>query len=226
MGGGLASHFLGGGPFNSGRGNGPFGFKELDPRCTFSDATGRVTCPDKIKRGLTVSSSFAFKDAAGAAQPTFVRGTTNSVNVQIAVTGTKSRHDGQVTSTFDHESDRTVTGLAEGSAARTVNGTASAHEDVTGVRDGVRFTAVRDASETITNLVVPTREGRPTIPTSGLVLRDMTVSITPEGGATVTKTRREEITFDGTNVVKVKITQDGVAKNCTVTLPRRKLVCE
>ena len=32
--------------------------------------------------------------------------------------------------------------------------------------------------------------------------------------------------FDGTNVVKVEITQDDVTKNCTITLPDKKLVCE
>lgn len=225
MGGGLGPHFLGGIPFNRGGGFGPFAFFNLPDSCTFSVTTGRVTCPDQTRRGFTVSSSFAFKDAAGVAQPEFVRGTTNSVNAKIEVAGTKTRHDGQVTSTVDHSSDRTVTGLATGSTSRTVNGTATAHEDVSGTRDGVAFTAVRDASETTTNVVVPLSEGRPTIPTSGTIVREMTVSIT-KAGETKTKSRREEITFTGTNVINVKITQDGVTKNCTITLPRKKLVCE
>jgi hypothetical protein len=234
MGGGLGSHFLGGVPFSNGLGFGPFGFFSLEDDCTFDATTGRVTCPDRIKRGLTISSSFAFKDAAGNAQPKFDRGVTNSVNAKIAVIGTKTRHgddDGDddnddFTSTLDHRSDRTVTGLATGSTERTVNGTASAHEEITGERHDVKFTAVRDVSDVTTNVVIPIGEGRPTIPKSGTIVREMKVSITPEGGETRTKTRKEEITFDGTNVIKVVITQDDVTKNCTLTLPRKKLVCE
>jgi hypothetical protein len=85
---------------------------------------------------------------------------------------------------------------------------------------------VRDANDTTTNLVIPIVDGRPTIPTSGKVVRNMKVSITPEGGTATSKTRREEVNFDGTNVVSVKITQDGTTKNCTITLPSKRLVCE
>jgi hypothetical protein len=52
------------------------------------------------------------------------------------------------------------------------------------------------------------------------------VTIQKEGAEPRTKSRREEITFDGTNVVKVKITQDDVTKNCTITLPEKKVACE
>jgi hypothetical protein len=85
---------------------------------------------------------------------------------------------------------------------------------------------VRDASETTTNVVIPTVDRRKAIPTSGTVIREFTVTITKGDEAPVTRTRREEITFTGTNVINVKITQDGVTRNCTITLPRRKLVCE
>ena len=33
-------------------------------------------------------------------------------------------------------------------------------------------------------------------------------------------------TFDGTNVIKIQITQDDVTKNCTLTVPGKRLVCE
>jgi hypothetical protein len=225
MGGGLASHFLGGGIFsNSGPGNGPFGFKQLPSTCTFDDVSDRVTCPDKTRRGLTISSSFQFKDAAGVAQPEFIRGVTDFVNARISVTGTKTRADGTITSEVSHQSDRTVTGFAAGSTQRTVNGTASAHEEVSGTKNGVTFSVVRDAEETTTNIVIPTVDGRKAIPTSGTILRKFTVTITRGTEAPVTKTRTEELTFttDGANV---KITQDGVTKNCTIPLPKRKMVC-
>lgn len=225
MGGGLGPDFIGGIPFGKGRGRGPFGLFHLPDSCTFDSATGRVTCPEATKHDLKVNVSYAFKDAAGIAQAKFDTATTNSVNVRASVSGTKTRRDSSVT-TLAHSSDRTVSGLASGSVQRTVNGAAKAHESTVGTRDGVAFTLDRDAGDTTTNVVIPIVDGKPTIPSSGTIVRAMTVSITPDGGTATTKSRREEITFDGTNVVKIKLTQDGETKNCTITLPGRKLVCE
>ena len=227
MGGGLGPDFIGAIAFGRGRGEGPFKVFNLSENCVFSATGGRVTCPDKTtERGFTIQTSFAFLDAAGVAQPKFDAATTNSINAKIDVSGTKTRDEGATTATVHHMSDRTVSGLAPGSTERTVNGTAEAHESVVGTRDEVNFTATRDASDTTTNLVIPIVEGRPTIPSAGKVVRNMAVTITPEGDVAKTKVRREEITFDGTNVISVKITQDGTTKNCTITLPRKKLVCQ
>lgn len=226
MGGGLGPDFIGGIGFGKGRGRGPFGVFKLPASCTFSDDTGRVTCPETEKHGLTVNVSFAFKDVDGDAQPAFDTVTTDLVNVQTNVSGTKTRREGAVTSTVAHTSDRTVSGLAPGSTRRTVNGTAAALETTTGTRDEVAFSAEREAFDTTSNLVIPIVDGRPTIPESGIVIRRMRVSITPEGGETRTKFRREKVTFDGTNVIKIEITQDDVTKNCTITLPARRMVCE
>lgn len=225
MGGGLGPDFIGAIGFGKSRGRGPFGIFNLPSTCTFDAGTGIVSCPEKTERGLTVKASFAFKDDAGVAQAKFDTVTTNSVNVKVDVSGTRTRRDSS-TSTVHHTSDRTIEGLAAGKTERKIAGTASAHESTTGTRDGVNFTAVRDVSDTTSNLVIPIVDGRPTIPSSGKVIRNMTVSITPEGGTATTKSRREEITFDGTNVVSVKITQDGTTKNCTITLPSKRHVCE
>ncbi len=225
MGGGVGPDFMGHIPFGRGLGRGPFGAYTLPDTCTFSSTTGRVTCPDKTDRGLTISSSFAFSDAAGTFQAKFDTASTDVVNVQIAVSGTRVRRDSS-TSTVDHESDRTVSGLAAGSTKRTIDGTAQGTETTTGARDGVAFSAVRVATDTTIGLVIPIVDGRPTIPSAGVVVRRMSVSITPAGGSATTKSRREQMTFDGTNVIQVTITQDGVTKNCTITLPAHKLVCE
>jgi hypothetical protein len=226
MGGGLGPDFIGAIAFGKGRGRGPFGIFSLPAACTYNSGTGRVSCPDKTDHGLTVSASFAFKDEAGNAQPKFDTLTTNSVNLKIEVSGTRTRKEGTTVSVVKHSSDRTVEGLAPGKTERKMNGIASAHEDISGTKDDVKFTAVRDVNDTTTNLVIPIVDGHPTIASSGKVIRNMVVSITPEGGTATTKSRREEITFDGTNVVSVKITVDGTTKNCTVTLPSKWLVCE
>jgi len=226
MGGGLGPDFMGVFGFGRGRGRGPFGTFNLPDDCTYSDESGRVTCPEHVRHGLTVNVSFAFKDADGDAQPAFDTITTNSVNVRTAVSGTISKRHGQVTSTVSHASDRTVTGLAAGSTERVVNGTSRAEEVTTGTRDSVAFTATRLAGDTTTDVTIPIVDGKPTFPASGTVVRSMKISITPEGGETVTHTRREVVTYDGSDVAKVTITQDDVTKQCTVTLPRGRLICE
>jgi hypothetical protein len=230
MGGGLGPNFIGKIAFGPGRGRGPFGLFDLPESCTFSDATGRVTCPEFTRHDLTVNVSFAFKDVNGVAQAKFDTGTTNSVNVQTSVNGTKTRDDDDdddnITSTVSHSSDFTIGGLATASIQRTVEGTAEAHEQTSGTRDGIAFTAVRDAKDEVTGLVIPLKEGRPTIPSAGTIVREMTVTITKAGSDPVTKSRREEISFDGSNMIKVVITQDGVTKTCTMTLPGRNLSCE
>lgn len=232
MGGGLGPDFIGGIPFGGGE-HGPFGALRIPQDCTFDAASGRIACPDRDHDGLTLSLSFALKDTTGAAQSQ-VDSATDYVNVQTSVSGTKvdddpddnAQDDDNVQSTLSHTSDRTITGLAAGSSARTINGTSVGHESVTGVRDSVSFTATRDVSDTTEDLVIPVADGHPTIPSGGTVIRNMSVSITPAGDTTATHTRREQITFDGTNVVQVIITQDGTTKNCTITLPRRQLSCE
>jgi len=238
MGGGLGRDFIGALAFGRGMGRGPFGIFLVSDRCAFNAATGRVVCPTFEKHDLDVNLSFAFLDVNGVAQAKYDTGTTNTVNVQTSVIGTKSRHgdddddvdvdddDDDVTSTVSHTSDRTVGGLATGSAARTVNGVAEAHETTTGTRDNAVFTAQRDAADTTTGLVIPLVEGRPTFPSAGTVIRRMRVTITKDGAIARSRFRREKVTFDGTNVVKLEITQDDVTKNCTITLPSKKLVCE
>lgn len=225
MGGGLGPEFMGLLGFGHGRHGGPFGTFALPADCTFDAASGRVTCPDVTERGLTISRSFAFKTATGTAQASFDTATTDLVNVATTVRGTRTRRDSS-TSTVLNTSDRTVKGLAPGSTERTVNGTSRAEETTNGTRDGVAFTAARIAGDTTLNLVIPVDTGRPPIPKSGTVIREMTVTINPAGGTATTRSRREVITYNGTNVVTVQITQDGVTRNCTITLPDRRPVCE
>jgi len=226
MGGGLAPEFKGVIGFGKGKGRGPFGSFTLPSTCTFSSTTGVVTCPAVDKGGLTVNTSYVFKDTTGAAQAAFDTTSTNSVNVKTTVAGTRTTRDGNATMTVEHSSDRTVAGLAPGKTSRTINGTAKGTETTEGTnKEGIDFTAERVASDTTTNLVIPIVDGKPTIPTSGVVIRNMKVTITKEGEAAVTKTRREKVTFDGTNVIAIEITQDGVTKNCTLTLPGRNMSC-
>jgi hypothetical protein len=227
MGGGLGPEFFGGVGFGRGWDRGPFGFGFSLTNCTFSSTTGRVTCPDVTnRRSLTISRSFAFKDASGAAQSA-PSSATNSINAQVKVTGTVTRDDDDaVTSKVDHSSDRTVSGLAPGSTQRTVDGGSKGTEETTGkTEDGVSFTASRLVADTVKGLVIPLQEGHPTFPTAGTITRIMQATITRGSDAPVTRSRMEVVTFSSTGATVV-ITKNGTTtKHCTLTVPLGGLTC-
>ena len=226
MGGGIADVFRGRILFGLGFGRGPFGDLGNDSNCAFSSTDNRVTCAAVTRRGLTINRSFSYLDASGAVQQAFDTSTTNTVNVKTTVTGTRIHHDGRDTSTVDSKSDITVAGLASGSTQRTVNGTTSGTENTKGItRDSVPFTSVRIAGDTATGVVIPLQNGRPTYPTAGTIIRSMQATVTLSGQSPTQSTRREVITFDGTNTAQVSVTQDGVTKTGTLSLVGEGLDC-
>ena len=226
MGGGIADGFRGNILFGRGFGRGPFGDLANSSNCAFSSTDSRVTCAEVVRRGLTIDRSFKFLDASGAVQKAFDTATTNSVNVVTTVNGTRVHHDGRDTSTVSSKSDITVTGVATGATQRTVNGTTSGTESTKGVtRDGVAFTSVRTAGDTATGVVIPLQNGRPTYPTAGTIIRSMQATVTLAGKSPTQSTRREVITFDGSNTAQISVTQDGVTKTGTLSLVGEGLNC-
>lgn len=224
MGGGMGPGFLGDIGVGHGFGRGPFGNTGVDSTCTYSSATGDVTCAPVTRNGLTVTRIASYKTAAGVAQAK-PDSTTNYARVRTTVTGTRTRRD-SATATINHSSDRTVTGLAVGSTSRTVNGTSAGSENTTGTTTGGAFTSVRVAGDTINALVIPLQDGRPTYPTSGTVIRRNKVTVTIAGGTPEVSDRREVITYNGTTTATLVITENGVTKNCTVALPRGRPACQ
>ena len=240
MGGGIGEAFIGGLGFGPGIGRGPFenfGRREAgdsdseesdafdhSDNCAFSATTNRVECATITHDGLTITRSFSFLDASGAAQQAFDTAKTNTVNIKKSVSGTITHHE-TATSTVNGSSDLTVSGLASGSTQRTVNDTSAGTDATTGTRNGVAFTASRSAGDTTTALVIPIQNDHPTYPTAGTIVRSMTATVTLTGQTPSTSSRREVITFDGSATAKVVITHDGVTKNCTKPLPHGRLTC-
>lgn len=226
MGGGLGDLFIGGG-FGIKFGKVRYGNPVLYGNCPFDASTGRVICDPVLRSGLTIKRSAAFSDANGTVQGAFDSTSTDAINVRIAVSGTITRRD-NAQSTVDHASDRTVSGLAPGSTQRKVNGSAAGTENTSGTKEGKQFTAVRVVGDTITNVIVPVPASpdQRTYPMSGSVVRAMQVTLTFNGESPVSSSRREVITYDGTNTARVVITHDGVTKNCTLPLPKGRLSCE
>jgi hypothetical protein len=222
MGGGLHLDFVGGVPFGRGPRHGPLAQHNDNANCTFSSTTGDITCTN-TRNGLTITRLLTYKTADGTAQQA-PNDETFSARSRISVEGTVTRRVG-ATSTIEHESDRTVTGLDAASTQRTVNGEAAGSESTTGTnREGKAFTALRVVGDTVVGVVIPLEEGRPTYPTAGTITRSITATITIDGTATE-RTRREVITFNGSNTATVVITVNGESKTCTLPLPRGRMVC-
>lgn len=199
---------------------------QLSGTCAFDAARGRVACDPITRDGLTVTRSAQYTDAGGMVQQAFDSTTTDAVNLQVTVTGTRIRPDGD-TAEVEHASDRTVTGLADGSTARTVNGTSAGTEKTAGTDTVGTFNAVRTIGDTIQDVVVPAAADSSgmSFPSAGTIIRSMQVTVTYTGQSPTSSSRREVITFDGSNTATVVVTQDGTTQNCTLPLPHGRLTC-
>ena len=130
------------------------------------------------------------------------------------------------TTSVNDASDRTVTGLAKGNTERTVNGISMGQESTTGESSRGKFTATRVVGDTTSGLVIPVAtDNSKTYPTAGTVIRAIQASLTYEGQAAITVTRREVVTYDGSATAKVVITENDSTRTCTRPLPRGPLSC-
>jgi hypothetical protein len=226
MGGGLDGHFFGDGIGRD--------FFHADASCAFSSSSGAVTCGPTTHDGITVTSVLKYTTAAGVAQPK-IDSTTNTVASTTTVSGTTTRTHrdssgtgvDSSTSTVSETASQTVSGLAAGSTARTMNGASAGTESTAGKSNQGAFTATRIAGDTVVGLVVPVQSASNSrqYPTAGTITRSMSATVTITGQAAATSKRREVITYDGSATAKVSITVDGTTQNCTLALPHGKLTC-
>jgi hypothetical protein len=225
---GFGLGFMGGGLFGGFDGD-DFGrgFAPTDASCKYDASTGLITCGPTTRNGITVTRVLQFQTAAGKSQQSFDT-TTNSVSTKITVTGTATRRDNDQ-STVDLSSSQTVTGLAKGSTARTVNSKSNGTETTTGTSQQGAFTSKRVTSDVVTGLVIPYRTSTSTswfpYPTAGSISRSMSATVQITGQSATTSTRTEVITYDGSATAKVVITQNGTTQNCTKPLPFGRLSC-
>ena len=224
MGGGLGLPFLGGG-FHIGFGRGLYGDGRLSSSCTFNSGSGRLECPAETRNGITTTRSVAYATAAGAVQQKFDSVTTDRINTRVAVSGTLTRRDSSTT-TVSHAGERTVTGLADGSTRITVNGAAAGRETTNGKDSVGTFTVLRLVGDTTRSVAIPvSATGALSSPASGSVTRVMTVTVTRSGSST-SSSRREVVTYNGTDTATVAITKDGTTTTCKLPLKARgKPIC-
>jgi hypothetical protein len=248
MGGGIRGEFFGNIGMGPGIGRGPFGENFSLTNCTsFNAATGIITCTPIVRDSLTINRTFKFSTAAGVAQSARDTATTDKIETTRSVTGTTTftpgRRDGfghgfgprgsdstrvditTARTTVSSSSSRTVSGLASGSAQRTINGSSAGRESTEGTSTNGAFSSVRVMGDTTTGLVIPVVASGFPYPTAGTVIRAMSVTVTYGSGSPVSSSRREVITYDGTATAKISITKDGATKACTLALPRGRPVC-
>ena len=203
---------------------GRFGGPDLT-NCTLG-SDGRVACPDLTRGDLTISRSFAFTSETGAAQAHPDSATTDIVNAHTVVSGTITHRNG-VTSTVNHESDRTVSGLRPASSARTLNATSAGSEEATFDTDMGPVTISHTASDAVTGVVIPKpTDGSHPYPIAGKVERQMAVRIVRAGVPPETHSRSEVLTYDGSATASLVITFDGGTKSCSLPLPHGRPVCQ
>jgi hypothetical protein len=222
---GFGIGFMGGlgGPF---LGFGLLGFWH-DGSCAFSSGTGVVTCGQQTRGGLTIAHTFKYTDKGGNAQSK-IDSTTNSVASTVSVSGTVTRHD-EDTTDVNESSSQTVTGLAKGSTQLKIDGASAGTENTKGNSSKGAFTAQRTAGDTIAGVVIPVGTAalaHPPFPNAGTITRSMKVTMTLSGQSPATSTRREVITYDGSDTAKVVITHDGNTQTCKLPLPFGRLSCQ
>jgi hypothetical protein len=174
-------------------------------------------------RGITVTQSVAYATAAGAVQQRWDSVTTDRINSRVTVTGTTTRvtRRDSATTAVNHSGERTVTGLAKGSTRITVNGSSAGRENSSGKDSTGAYTAVRVAGDTTRSVVIPVAStGALSSPASGTLTRVMTVTVT-RGSTNTSSSRREVVTYNGTDTARVVITKDGTTTTCKLPLKGR-----
>lgn len=191
--------------------------------CTYSSSTGRFTCPDFTRNGVTISRSYALFDAADKPQEKRDSNTVK-MNVQVWARGTVEKDSGKVT--IDRRSDLTATGLQPSSPTRTLNGTEQGtsvmeHRTSRGtVKSNVVF------GDTTINLVVPKPDSPRKWPLSGTIIRSHSGTRTVEGHSESRSfSHRAVFVYDGSAVVKITVTVNGQTKSCTLNMETRERHC-
>lgn len=193
------------------------------PPCQFNPATGEFDCPSQTRDGITFTRQFTLYDANGKVLAQFGRDVA-AIRTETTADGTTTRENGAV-ATVHRAGEMMTTGLGPGATSHTLNGrehgTVAATWTAT---DGTKVSTTTTIDGTTVNLVVPVRAGdrSQAYPLSGT--RIHTTTTAGWGGRGPHTVRRQE-TFDGTNIVQVQLTMNGVTQQCTFDLATKTSTC-
>lgn len=191
------------------------------PACTYAAATGRWNCaPFVNQRGLTVTRSYAYFDAANVPMEHYDRLRTAKINYQHETHGPVG--DGVTFYGTTHQrGNETASGLIGAETVRTWDGvTVSAdtntHKDAAGTR---QYAGVRIDSMIAVTWAQPRAPGA--FPLSGRMVQAANYMVTSTGSQTETRSvsRRSVVTYNGTADATLQIG----AVSCTLHLDTRKV---
>lgn len=193
--------------------------------CEFNQATGQFVCPDQTRDGITFTMRFTLYDAGGNVLSAFDRTRVASIKTETTASGTTARSGASVT--INRSGVMVTSGLGPGSTTHTLNG--SEHGTVASTMttaDGTRFTTNSTINDSTASLVVPVRNSRDdhAYPLSGVRVH-ATETTTTRGSTSRTVTTRRQETFNGTNIVQVELTINGVTQHCTFDLAAKTSTC-
>jgi hypothetical protein len=195
--------------------------------CVFDQGTGRFGCDDSRRGGLSFSRTVTFFDANGVVQAAFDPETTASIKTETSVSGTVNVKDG--TATINRSGVMVVSGLEGAETTRTLNGSEQGTVVVTGTGSGgVSFNISHTVNDTTVNLVVPVPRDRfldRKFPVSG-TRTHATTTVATRGTETKTDTRSRKETFNGTAIVQIELTINGVTQNCEFNLVTHRSTCQ
>jgi len=165
---------------------------------------GRFSCDSVDHEGLTVVRTCTYADSDGVAQDAYDSNSTATVTVHTEISGAIDR--GPWSATMDRTSDLVVSGLAGANATMIWNGSSAG--TASRVRQ-VDSTETREYDMTftgsITDVVIPVPHTDTSWPLSGVIARDVTVTIIggPRDGTTVTRSTTLE--FNGTQYATLTV---------------------
>ena len=193
--------------------------------CTYAEAEGRWYCGPVERNGLVFTHSYAFYDASGASQRRFDRLTTAAINRRSSVKGTTTR-DG-ATITVDRTADLTASGLAGEETQRTLNGVEGGTTVRVTTGDFGTRTVTTVSRDRTADVVVPVPRTRETWPLSGQSIRYHEAEEKVEGASTGSRTswERTVITYNGTRLVPIEITNARGTRVCTLNLATGERRC-
>ena len=174
--------------------------------CTFSQSTGRFTCPPISAGGLTLNRDYAFYTANQTAQSAYDASATASANFHVAVGGVHVVDNGADTVSRDRA--LTVTGLSGAETSRTWNGTGTRADGGFRTETDVKRNYHVTDNVTVSNVIVNLPRSSNPWPISGTITRQVS------GTASVSKTgvsksfsvdRTVTITFNGTQYATVSV---------------------
>ena len=192
--------------------------------CPYDAASQTHVCSRVTERGLEVTRTYQFRDAAATPMQSYDAANTASIYFTHTADGTvtATTATGVTWTAATHRShQRTVTGLLGDETQRVWNGTGESHDttDYSGT-GGTRHYAGA-STETTRDVVMALPHASFPYPQSGTITRtaDLTVTVTGTRDVTKTVSRTIVATFNGTALVPIQVND----VTCTLNLDTHKV---